>query len=94
MASVTDERLRAEGILDVLLPRSISMSTCLERAVFLELLITALQDPERPRTVSHLLSVLERLSAGVVAATLLSAVRRSAEQQPELSLAKLASRVA
>ena len=59
-----------------------------------ELVTSALEDARPPRGVSDLLRVLERLSAGEVAAGLVAVVRARAALEPNLPLVELAQRAA
>jgi hypothetical protein len=83
------DRTAAVRILKALLPGFVPEELGLDNAIRVELLITALQDAEYPRTVADLHSVLERISAGAVATEVVSAVRELAKRDPGLLLADL-----
>ncbi len=84
----------ARAILPSLIPCEARERGGLVEAIRTEMLLEALEDRERPRTLASLLHVLERISRGDVAAEFVSAVRDRAAQQPNLLLTQLATRSA
>jgi hypothetical protein len=89
-----DRRRLADSLLAALVPGSASGADGLEHAIQVELLVTALEDATRPRTLSDLLSVLERIAVGDVARALVAVVRKRAATDPHLVLTDLAERTA
>ena len=85
-SALRDDRTFAKSLLAALIPGSVEDGTSLDNAIRVELLVTALGDGERPRTLADLLRVLESLSAGDVAEYLTDVVRARAEVQPRLFL--------
>ena len=91
MEAKLDSRELAESLLAALDGGS-PEAAGLEHAIRLELLVSALEDATRPRDVSDLSRVLQRIAVGEVANAFVLIVRRRAKTEPNLLLADLARR--
>jgi hypothetical protein len=88
--ALKDHRSLALTLVATFVPGADHRGAGLEHAIRTELLIVALQDYERPRTLAELERVLERISFGDIATELLAAVREFAEREPNLLLTGVA----
>lgn len=76
----------ATAILSAIPPSRFAYDGALDQAIRVEVLISALQDVARPRTLSELLRVLERVAVGDVSRELVSLIRPRAIREPNLLL--------
>jgi hypothetical protein len=90
MIDPNDLREMATAILSLLVPDESAGEVGLTNAIRTELLVTALQDSARPRTLHDLWRVLRRLAVGRVAEDLVAAVAQHADEHPDRLLTDIA----